>query len=224
MRGDSLDVTVYRLMLAHHRTGDVERALEYGQQATTRRPNDAQVWMMYAEVLGGANRVNEALRALDRVASLNPEMPSVSARRAVLLLDAGRLNESVAAVRAGIDRGEMQQDVAERLAQQMAVRGFQHTETTGWNRRCRTCGRPARSARPRTDAGHGQLLRGLEPHQAGRADAAGRERQRRGRAQGQAAVRAGDRAAGWRGRVHAQARCAHSCCSRRGSSSRWRTR
>jgi tetratricopeptide (TPR) repeat protein len=127
-RGDSLDVTVYgRLMLAHHRTGDVQRALEYGQQATTRTPDDPQAWMMYAEVLGGANRVDEALSALDRVATLKPDMPSVSARRAVLLLDAGRLNEAVAAVRAGIDRGDLQQDVADRLAQQMAVRGFQLT-------------------------------------------------------------------------------------------------
>jgi predicted Zn-dependent protease len=92
-----------RLMLAHHRTGDQQQALEYGQIATTRTPDDPQTWLMYAEVLGGANRVDEALRALDRVTTLNPQMSGVSARRAVLLLDAGRPAEA-AAVRAGRHR------------------------------------------------------------------------------------------------------------------------
>jgi tetratricopeptide (TPR) repeat protein len=127
-RGDSIDVSVFgRLMLAHHRTGNRQRALEYGQTATTRTPDDAQTWLMYAEVLGGANRVDEALRALDRVTSLNPQLSGVSARRAVLLLDAGRPAEAASAVRTGVERGDLPQDMAERIAQQIAVRGFQLT-------------------------------------------------------------------------------------------------
>jgi tetratricopeptide (TPR) repeat protein len=183
-RGDSLDVTVYsRLMLAHHRTGDVQRALEYGQQATTRTPDDAQVWMMYAEVLGGANRVSEALQALDRVATLKPDMPSVSARRAVLLLDAGRLNESVAMIRAGLERGDLQQDVAEQLAQQMAVRGYQHTrderleQALPYLRASREIGRTALTqAMANFFEGWNLIKQGAPTLQAANANAAGARR------------------------------------------------
>jgi tetratricopeptide (TPR) repeat protein len=123
-----MDVSVFRnLMLAHSRTGDVQDALRYGERATQSAPDDAQAWMLYAEVLGNANRVDDALRAFDRVASINPQMPNLAARRSVLLLDIGRVNDAVAAIRTAVQRGELEQEMAERLAQQMAVKGFQLT-------------------------------------------------------------------------------------------------
>jgi tetratricopeptide (TPR) repeat protein len=125
-QGDSLDVTIYgRLMMAHHRTGDLPRALEFGEKATTITPDDAQAWLFYADVLSSTNRVNDALGAFDRAAQLNPALPNISARKTMLLLEAGRLGEAVATAKAGIARGEIQGDLGESLSQRMTQTGFQ---------------------------------------------------------------------------------------------------
>jgi tetratricopeptide (TPR) repeat protein len=125
-RGDSIDNTVYRnLMLAHSRLDNTEQALQFGQRATQIMADDAQTWMVYADVLAGANRIDEALRAFDRATEINPEMPNVSARKTMLLLEAGRLNEALAAARAGIQRGDIQPDMIESMSQRMTQMGFQ---------------------------------------------------------------------------------------------------
>jgi tetratricopeptide (TPR) repeat protein len=125
-QGDSLDVTIYgRLMMAHHRTGDLPRALEFGEKATSITPDDAQAWLFYADVLSSTNRVNEALRAFDRAAQINPALPNISARKTMLLLEAGRLGDAVATAKAGIERGEIQGDLGESLSQRMTQTGFQ---------------------------------------------------------------------------------------------------
>jgi tetratricopeptide (TPR) repeat protein len=126
---DSLDGTVYRnLMLAHSRLGNQEEALRFGQQATTARADDANTWMVYADVLASARRMDEALRAFDRAQQINPDLPNISARRAVMLLEGGRLQEAAAAARQGLQRGDLSTEIAESLAQQMAVRGFQASQ------------------------------------------------------------------------------------------------
>jgi tetratricopeptide (TPR) repeat protein len=125
-QGDSLDVTIYgRLMMAHHRTGDLPRALEFGEKATSITPDDAQAWLFYADVLSSTNRVNDALRAFDRAAQINPALPNISARKTMLLLEAGRLGDAVATAKAGIERGEIQGDLGESLSQRMTQTGFQ---------------------------------------------------------------------------------------------------
>jgi tetratricopeptide (TPR) repeat protein len=83
---------------------------------------------VYADVLSGASRLDEALRAFDRAIAINPELPNVSARKANMLFEAGRLQDAVAAIRSGLQRGDVQAEVAENFAQQMAVRGFQATQ------------------------------------------------------------------------------------------------
>jgi tetratricopeptide (TPR) repeat protein len=125
-RGDSLDNSVYRnLMLAHSRLDNTAQALEFGQRATQVMADDAQTWMVYADVLAGANRIDEALRAFDRATAINPELPNVSARKTMLLLEAGRLSDALAAARAGIQRGDIQADMIESMSQRMTQMGFQ---------------------------------------------------------------------------------------------------
>jgi tetratricopeptide (TPR) repeat protein len=128
-RGDSLDNTVYRnMMLAHSQLGNTADALRFGQRATEARSDDAQTWLVYADVLARSDRLDEALRAFDRAQELNPDLPNVTARRAVMLLEAGRLQPALAAARQGLQRGDLSADIAESLAQQMAVRGFQASQ------------------------------------------------------------------------------------------------
>lgn len=129
LRADSIDNTVFRnLMLAHHRLGERNRALEYGQRATQLMAEDANTWLVYADVLSGSDRLDDALRAFDRAQELNPNLPNISGRRALMLLEAGRLQEAAAAARAGVQRGDLPEATAEQIAQQMAVRGFQATQ------------------------------------------------------------------------------------------------
>jgi tetratricopeptide (TPR) repeat protein len=126
MRGDSIDNTVYRnLMLAHSRLENTNRALEFGQRATTVMADDAQTWMVYADVLAGANRLDEAMRAFDRAASLNPDLPNIGARKAMLFLEAGRVNEAVAAVKASSD---ISPEMVESISQRITQIGFQQTQ------------------------------------------------------------------------------------------------
>jgi tetratricopeptide (TPR) repeat protein len=128
-RGDSIEPTVFRnLMLAHHRLGQREQALRYGQRATQILADDAQTWLVYGEVLSGNDRMDEALRAFDRAQQINPDLPNISGRKATMLLEAGRLQDAVATAKQGIQRGDLPEETAERLAQQMAVRGFQATQ------------------------------------------------------------------------------------------------
>jgi tetratricopeptide (TPR) repeat protein len=128
-RGDSIDNTVFRnLMLAHSRLDNAAEALRFGQRATQLMADDPQTWMVYADVLAGQNRVDDALRAFDRATELNPELPNVSARKAMLLLEANRLSDAVSTVRQGVQRGDIQPDLVESLSQRMTQMGFQHAQ------------------------------------------------------------------------------------------------
>jgi tetratricopeptide (TPR) repeat protein len=128
-RGDSIDATVYRnLMLAHSQLGNSEEALRYGQQATQRNADDAQTWMVYADALQKAGRLDQALQAFDRVSQINPETPNISIRKAQMLLEANRVQDAVAVARQGRQSGNLSPDHAETLAQQIAVRGFNATQ------------------------------------------------------------------------------------------------
>jgi tetratricopeptide (TPR) repeat protein len=129
VRGDSLDASVYRnIMISHHRLGNRDKALEIGRQAIAATPDDANVWLVWGDVLSGSGRMDEALRAFDRALEINPELPNINARKAVMLLEGGRVQDAVAAIRTGLQRGDVPAETAEQVAMQIAVRGFQATQ------------------------------------------------------------------------------------------------
>ncbi|HUF51244.1 MAG TPA: tetratricopeptide repeat protein [Longimicrobiales bacterium] len=122
---DSVDASVLRqLMVSYRGVGNTDKAVEIGRRATTASPDDAQTWNVFAEVLKDAKLIDEAVRALDRAAQLDPSIPNLGARKAVLLFESGRLDDAVAAVKAAQAAGSIDQQIAETLAMQMAARGF----------------------------------------------------------------------------------------------------
>lgn len=137
MKGDSADATVLRnLMVAYKNIGNRDKALETGARATA-GSQDAQTWLFYSDVLREAERTQEAVQAMDRAAQLDPNLPGIATRKAVMLLETDDLDGAVAAVKQGLANNSLAADQAETLAQQMAVKGFNTTQA----------GRPAQSIR-----------------------------------------------------------------------------
>jgi tetratricopeptide (TPR) repeat protein len=128
MKGDTADASVLRsLMLAYKNVGNKERALAMGQRAT-QGSEDAQTWLVYSDILREADRTNEAIAAMDRASSLDPNLAGLAFRKAVMLFEAGQLDQALAAAKQGIASNSVPPDQAENLAQQMALRGFNTTQ------------------------------------------------------------------------------------------------
>ncbi|HSJ10821.1 MAG TPA: tetratricopeptide repeat protein [Longimicrobiales bacterium] len=131
MAPDSADALLLRqMMLAYRGTGNTEKALEIGQRATSAPDVEAQTWAVYSDVLKEAGRIDEAVAALDRAASIDPNMSGLALRKGVMLLDQNRLNDAVAAFKQAQAKGELQDATAEQLAQQMALKGYQQTQAS----------------------------------------------------------------------------------------------
>jgi tetratricopeptide (TPR) repeat protein len=128
MKGDSADPTVLRnMMLAYKNVGNQEQALAMGARATA-NSEDAQTWLVYSDVLREAERIDEAVRALDRAAQLDPTLDGIATRKVTMLMAEGQIDEAVAAVKAGLAANTLQADHAENIAQQIAVRGYNVTQ------------------------------------------------------------------------------------------------
>lgn len=124
MKGDSADPTVLRnMMLAYKNVGNQEQALAMGARAT-QNSEDGQTWLVYSDVLREAGRTEEALQAMDRAATLDPDLPGLATRKVTMLLAEGQIDEAVAAAKAGLAANTLQADQAENIAQQIAVRGY----------------------------------------------------------------------------------------------------
>jgi tetratricopeptide (TPR) repeat protein len=152
-RGDSVSPEVrQRLIIAYAESGDNAKALAAAERATAAQPNDASIWFAYATALREAKRVDEAMKALDRVAQIDPKYPNVSRTRGLLLMDAGRTQEAVAAIKAAAAAGELDESQVETLAQQMAgvtgnrlVNQGKHDEAVVYFRAARDLGKSQRT-------------------------------------------------------------------------------
>lgn len=130
---DSVDGAIYRnLMLAHRNIGNMDRALAVGQRATADGDN-VQALSIYADVLKDAGRIDEAIAALDRAMRIAPETQNLGARKGLMLLDANRLNEAVAAFKQANDAGLLSPELRENVAQRLAVNGFNLTQQQRFN-------------------------------------------------------------------------------------------
>lgn len=127
MAPDSADALLLRqMMVAYRGVGNQEKALEIGQLATAAPTVDGQTWLVYSDVLREAGRTDESVAALDRAQQLDPQIP-VNSRKAIMFLDEGRLQEAVAAAKAGIASNEIPADVAESISQRITQLGLGHT-------------------------------------------------------------------------------------------------
>lgn len=140
-----------RLMIAYSSIGDSDKALTIGQRATSLAADDASIWFDYARVLRDAKQIDEAMQALDRVTQLDPAYANVDRTRALMLMDAGRVEEAVASIKAALEKNEIDQSIAENLSQQMSAAGLRlvqegrHQQAASYFSAAREVGKSERS-------------------------------------------------------------------------------
>jgi len=103
------------LVAAHAQLGEVNAALSMAEQALSTHGHEDALWSVYADALQRGGRLNEALTALNRVRELNPEYPNLALRQGRWLLEAGRIQEGVAALRGMASADPSQADAAARM-------------------------------------------------------------------------------------------------------------
>jgi tetratricopeptide (TPR) repeat protein len=110
--GDTTDPGILqRLVVALTKLNRTDQAVSLGQKATTIAPDSADVWDAYSRALEQAGDIDQALQALDKVASLNPDA-KVTGRKANLLLKAGRYDQAATLFQQAVQNGELTGDNA----------------------------------------------------------------------------------------------------------------
>lgn len=130
-KGAETDVSILQnLIPALIQMGRQDEAITIGREATTAKPDNANLWVAYAAALQGAKRTDEALAALETAVARDPKNARAIARRASLLLDAGRLDAAQEAFRAAISSGAV--DAGE-AAQMVFNEGYERYRAQNWD-------------------------------------------------------------------------------------------
>jgi tetratricopeptide (TPR) repeat protein len=88
------------------------------------------VWVAYSQALQAADRLPEALAALDTATAIDPKFPRLGLRRAQALLNAGRLDEAKRAFQTAVQSGSVDGNEA---AQVVFAEGFEHYRSQDWD-------------------------------------------------------------------------------------------
>ena len=131
IRGAETDAGVLQNMIqALVQLGRHGEAVDIGREAVTSKGTEANLWVAYATALQGASRVDEAVAALDSALAKDPKNERALARKAAVLLDAGRLDDAVVALRNTITAGIVDQDEA---AQMVFNAGYERYRQQNWD-------------------------------------------------------------------------------------------
>jgi tetratricopeptide (TPR) repeat protein len=125
-KGAEIDVTSLRNMFTAYRLLDQnQKALELGQMATTQHADDPSLWSAYADALNRAEQTSEALAALEKVRTIDPQYANLYARMALWNLQANNLDAAVAAAEQGLQSNAIDPQQVDVIAQQITNTGYQ---------------------------------------------------------------------------------------------------
>lgn len=134
LEGAEMDVGQLRSMIsANINLQQYEDAIALGERFLETHSDAAQIWSIYADALQRADRVDEAITALDRVKELDPEYANLAMRQANWLLSSGRIDECIPLFHEAIERGEQSVD---RVAYQVWANALQtgiQPEVKNWD-------------------------------------------------------------------------------------------
>jgi tetratricopeptide (TPR) repeat protein len=141
LEGAEMDVAQLRSMIsANINLQQYDDAIALGDRFLQTHGDEAQIWSIYADALQRAERVDDAITALERVKELDPEYANLAMRQANWLLESGRIDESIPLFTEAIERGEQTSD---RVAYQVWANGYQTgiaPDTKDWNYAVRVMG------------------------------------------------------------------------------------
>ncbi|MCY4399593.1 MAG: hypothetical protein OXE96_09685 [Gemmatimonadetes bacterium] len=116
VQGDEMKVENIRTMIAGYaQLGQFEEAISMANQGIQTHGEDALLWSLYADVLKRAERVEEAVAALDEAEARDPALPNVKARQGSWLLELGREEEAVTYLQEAVEKGEQNADAMANL-------------------------------------------------------------------------------------------------------------
>ena len=116
VQGEEMEVGNIRNMIAGYgQLGQFDEAISMAQQGIETHGEDAALWSLYADVLKKAERVEEAVAALDEAEARDAGLANVKARQGSWLLDLGREEEAVAYLQEAVEKGEQDADAMANL-------------------------------------------------------------------------------------------------------------
>ncbi len=111
VQGDEMEVSHVLTMIAGYmELGQLQDAIDMAARALETHGDDASLWSRYADVLKRAERVDEAIAALNEVETRDPDFANVKARQGSWLLDLGQEDEALSFLQEAVEKGEQTAD------------------------------------------------------------------------------------------------------------------
>jgi tetratricopeptide (TPR) repeat protein len=103
------------LIAAYVQLDSVGEAIHMAEQVLQTHPDNDGIWSYYADALHRNGQLDKALTALDRVKEINPNYPNLGLRQGQWLIQAGRVEDAVTALKDVAKADPKQADIAARL-------------------------------------------------------------------------------------------------------------
>lgn len=114
------------IVSAHIQLENLDAAIIFSEQVLQTHGDQDALWSLYADALQRADRLDEAIAALDQVRELNPAHPSASLRQGNWLIEAGRIEDAVEVFKDAVASNPAQAEQAARMVFADAYqKGFQ---------------------------------------------------------------------------------------------------
>lgn len=116
VRGADMEVPRLRQMIATFSELDqIPEAVEITERILETHAGEAQFWSDYANVLRKADRVDDAINALNEAVTRDPSMANVKVRQGSWLVELGREDEALSYLEEAVENGERTADEAARV-------------------------------------------------------------------------------------------------------------
>lgn len=123
-RGVEMEVAHLRQMIAtFSQLEQIAEAVEITERILETHADEAQFWSDYANILRKADRVDEAIDALNEAVTRDPEMANVKVRQGTWLVELGREEEALPYLEEAVENGERTGDEAARIFFAQGVNG-----------------------------------------------------------------------------------------------------
>jgi len=103
------------IVRAYIQLGDLPAAVDFSERMLETHPQNAELWLLYADALQRSDRLDDAIVALDRVMEINPDHPNAPLRQGNWLIQAGRMEDAVEVLTRSSQADPQRADAAARM-------------------------------------------------------------------------------------------------------------